>query len=195
MKILLDYDLNISQSDLESLYNKIPDWRKFQVDNYHNLDDKIKCIKSFLLLQNYLIEEYNIDYIPQFSYKANSKPYLAEYPDICFNISHTNTAVMSVVGDKEIGCDIQTIPKIISNKMLVETLSDSEFNKALNSTNKELEFTKFWTMKESYLKMTGEGICIDRKVFRNLLVNIDKSQFNMITKVYNDTVYSICEKV
>ena len=41
----------------------------------------------------------------------NGKPYLEEYPEIHFNLSHSGNMVFAVFSDREVGCDIEEIGK------------------------------------------------------------------------------------
>jgi 4'-phosphopantetheinyl transferase len=96
-----------------------------------------------------------------FQYTPKGKPYISNSP-IHFNLSHSNEiAVYAVTFNKKVGIDIEYNSNISS----ILELSYANFSKkecALISTlslpEKQKMFFKLWTIKEAYLKATGEGI-------------------------------------
>ena len=42
-------------------------------------------------------------------YRKNGKPYLKDYPELYFNLSHSGTMAMAVFADTEAGCDIEKL--------------------------------------------------------------------------------------
>ena len=85
------------------------------------------------------------------------KPYLLNYPDVHFNISHSGQYVACAVSDKPVGIDIQKIseynPAVAKRVCSVQELKCIE-----SSTDKSSEFIKLWTQKEAVIKMHGTGI-------------------------------------
>ena len=89
--------------------------------------------------------------------------------------------------------------KILTNhKNLVNTLSfdesmakdfcsDNELNKIITSKNKDKEFTKLWTQKESIVKLKGTTLFFDKK---NILTGI--KNYSIKTYQKKDYVVSIC---
>lgn len=82
-----------------------------------------------------------------------------EVEGICFNLSHSGRLVLGAVSPLPVGCDIERI-KPISGKLAERFFSDGE--KAHLSKYEgpayDLEFCRLWTAKESFVKMTGEGL-------------------------------------
>ena len=58
------------------------------------------------------------------------------------------------------------------------------------AANPELEFVRLWTMKESLLKLTGEGI---NDYMKNVLKDIPESCFTTIENLEKNYIYTICE--
>ena len=55
---------------------------------------------------------FGIDLTKQnFTYTEHGKPYLSDYSDVHFNISHSGEYVVCSVSDKPVGVDIQKISK------------------------------------------------------------------------------------
>lgn len=90
--------------------------------------------------------------------EAGGKPYLANHLDICFNISHSEGAVICVVGSIPMGIDLQIHRKRNIEKTAKRILSQEEWNWFEKSGHAVECFYEYWTKKESYLKYTGEGI-------------------------------------
>lgn len=92
-----------------------------------------------------------------FTYTEHGKPYLTNYPDVHFNISHSGEYVVCGVSDKPIGVDIQKIGEY-NYDVAKRVCNEKELVQIENSLNKASEFTKLWTQKEAVLKMHGIGI-------------------------------------
>ena len=111
-----------------------------------------------LALQDFGLNEKYADY----GFSENGKPYILHYPMIDFNLSHSGTKVMCVSSSDGIalGCDVE---QIRSGKLKVANrfFTENE-NRLLESLSSETEkddiFAKLWTLKESYIKCTGEGL-------------------------------------
>lgn len=85
------------------------------------------------------------------------KPYLRDYPNAHFNISHSGQYVACAVADWSVGIDVQVIGAYRPD-VAVRVCSEGELAKIETSDNLATEFTKLWTQKEAYLKMLGCGI-------------------------------------
>ena len=95
----------------------------------------------------------------------NGKP---ELENFFFNLSHAGDYVICAVGDKLVGCDVEKItkePKYMAEKFFCK--SENEHLNQLEAEERIREFFRIWTMKESYIKMTGEGmrLALDRMEF------------------------------
>jgi 4'-phosphopantetheinyl transferase len=94
----------------------------------------------------------------------HGKPYLADYPEMAFNLSHTADRLMIALGlDCQLGADIEKYKKRINLSGLVDKCFAEEeaayWNK-LPETRKIPEFYRFWTRKEAFVKATGHGIAL-----------------------------------
>ncbi len=93
----------------------------------------------------------------EFAYSEYGKPYLINFSDVHFNISHSGEYVACAVSDKPIGIDIQKIGEYNSD-VAKRVCSEKELVQIENSSDKASEFTKLWTQKEAVMKMYGTGI-------------------------------------
>lgn len=101
---------------------------------------------------------FNINIAEQkFVYTEYGKPYLPDFPDVHFNISHSGEYVACVVSDKPVGIDIQKIEEYKSD-IAKRVCNENELKQIECSLDKASEFIKLWTQKEAVLKMHGTGI-------------------------------------
>lgn len=91
------------------------------------------------------------------AYGSHGKPYLPDYPNVHFNISHSGQFVACAVCDRPVGLDIQKVrpydPAVAHRVCSIAELAEIE-----RSDDAALTFTKLWTQKEASLKMMGVGI-------------------------------------
>lgn len=125
------------------------------------------------------------------------KPYFENYPEIFFSISHSGCMAVCAFSDAEVGCDIEEIKKAdldIAERFY--TKREREYIKAQGANEQENErFFRIWTLKESLIKATGEGLSrafteteID---FERQAVTCDKDNRKYYFKEYNVPGYKL----
>ncbi len=86
----------------------------------------------------------------------HGKPFFQNHP-ACFSISHCRGLVCCALGEREIGVDAEPVrpfdPRLARRICAPEELAYLE-----TVSDQGLELTALWTLKESLMKMTGEGI-------------------------------------
>ncbi|MBO4664205.1 MAG: 4'-phosphopantetheinyl transferase superfamily protein [Bacteroidaceae bacterium] len=152
----------------------------------HELGRK-QCVLAYLLLCNGLKSEYGITEMPDFEYGEHGKPSIIGHPDIHFNLSHCKTAVACAISDTPIGIDIESI-RDAKESVIRYAMNDAETQRIMESSNPALEFTKLWTIKESVLKLTGEGINDNMK---SVLSPDNLRGITIETIVRDEYVYSV----
>lgn len=100
-------------------------------------------------------------------YSRCGKPYISGPCSVHFNLSHSGQCVLCAISNKPVGCDIE----IISNnrRLIAERFFTEKEVQQLNSVSvpdlrNEL-FYKFWTLKESFQKLTGLGFSLPLNSF------------------------------
>ena len=116
----------------------------------------------YLLLRTALLECYGINEAVEFDYVGKGKPVLRDHPQIHFNLSHTKNAVACAVSDVPVGVDIQNIAPV-SDRVAKRVLTEQEYNEFKESAKPDEYFCEKWTIKESYLKLSGQGIDTDMR--------------------------------
>ena len=78
---------------------------------------------------------------------------------ICFNLSHSGDLVICAVSQVPVGCDIERRRETPTH-LAERFFSDGEKAYLASFVGEEYnhQFFRLWTMKESYAKMTGEGL-------------------------------------
>lgn len=152
--------------DVCDLFEMVSNERKDRIRKFYFEKDKVHSIFAEVILRYALWEKYGLkdDIIIQ---KANyGKPYLANYKNIHFNLSHSGDWVLCGVGDNPIGIDVEQIDDknlFIAEK--VYTKEERDYLFAQNENDRIRLFYSIWTLKESYIKNVGRGLSIPLKSF------------------------------
>lgn len=118
-------------------------------------------------------------------YDEYGKPYVE--CDEQFNISDSWGITAFISSDKKVGIDIEYIH--YKENILKKMFTQEEIDLINNSQDKALEFTKMWTMKESFAKMIGVGLSFG---FKNIDTIKLRDKFN--TFIIDDYVISYIEE-
>lgn len=159
-------------AELKELLPRLPQWRLRKALSYRRDIDRFLCAKSFLMLEDMLRENFGLAVCPEFSYDSHGKPYIREYPEIFFNISHCHRGIACAFGNKPVGIDIEEIQ--YDEKLAEIIFSAAELEAVRNAEEPAVKFTELWTRKESFLKLTGEGL---RDNMKDVLSDADRVDF------------------
>lgn len=110
-------------------------------------------LKKTCEIENYLIER-----------RSHGKPYLADRPDVFFNLSHCCGLAVCGLSDKEIGVDCELI-RPYSGKAARKIFSAREIDLVLQSEAPDEIFFRIWTLKEALGKAFGTGLFSDLKKY------------------------------
>lgn len=130
----------------------------------------------------------------------NGKPFCKNYPMVHFNVSHSGLWVICAVSDSPIGIDIEKISN--ADMQVAErffTKYEYEYLQQ-QGKNKAEAFYQLWTLKESYLKYTGDGLSVPLNsfgfVFEDEKIRFFGSQTGKICflsqKVFDNYYLSVC---
>lgn len=165
------YAANVSELENEALYNaaynRVTDERRKKTDSFRLKKDRQLSLGAELLLIEAL-KEWGIN--PKeikYHYGANGKPYLTGRQDIYFNLSHSDEAVICAVSLWEVGCDIEKISHI-NLEVAKKFFCEAEYELIASRKTKESKqkmFFRLWTMKESFIKLTGIGMSMPMNSF------------------------------
>lgn len=128
-------------------------------------EDRVRSICCGLLLQyalrRYLKTEEKVEI--RYAFGPYGKPYLPEYPRLQFSLSHSGGLVGAAFADREVGLDVQAV-RPVRKIMARRIFSASEYDRYEHMVSCEEQtdwFFRCWCAKESYAKLTGEGLGTD----------------------------------
>lgn len=140
---------------LETYFDKLGKLRIEHILKNNKAEDKARTLgASYLLLFALKQEGMVLNKLPDFSYTKEGKPYMKEYPEMFFNISHTRNMITCVISNREVGTDIEhvrnfhdaTIKRVFTEKEKILAGQDGE------------GYIRLWTMKEACAKLLGNGL-------------------------------------
>lgn len=104
-----------------------------------------------------------------FGYAEKGKPFLKDYPDLQFNLSHAGKwGLLGVCRNREIGVDVEPVDRSFAVADLVNRFfSPVEIPVILNQPEKEQHsaFFRAWTRKEAIIKAHGDGLSLPLSQF------------------------------
>lgn len=152
-----DHVADLGEEQTEQLIASLPEWRREVALRFKHLQGRRECAVGYIELLRGLRLCFGIGGMPAFAYNEHGKPYLKEYPDIHFSISHCKEAVGCLVADRPCGLDIEHIRKA-KEDLVRHTMSPREAEEIYASPFPDVAFTRLWTQKEAVLKLKGTGI-------------------------------------
>lgn len=155
-------DMSVSGDALASLIEELPEWRRSEAKAFKFEQGRRENALSYRLLCDMLRDHCGISEAPAFRYSEHGKPFLRDYPDIYFNISHCKHAIACVISDKECGIDVECLGRYKA-PLAEYSMSADELQRISDADDADRMFTTLWTQKEALLKLTGEGITDDLK--------------------------------
>ena len=138
-----------------SVLTGIPPWRQAYILRYKRAEDRRRSLGAWRLMEDMLAErgfrarEVAVD--------AQGKPYCA---GVFFSLSHAGDLALCAVSDAPIGCDIERVkdaPFEIAQRVFCPG-ERAYLRAARDDSEAQRRFFTLWTLKESYMKMTGEGL-------------------------------------
>lgn len=107
-------------------------------------------------LKQALINECQIEFSEDMiTYLENGKPVFKELP-LFFNISHCPGMAVCALADAPVGADVETRRRI--KESVVKKTCNEQERGYISKHDLTQSFLELWTLKESCLKMTGQGI-------------------------------------
>ena len=190
-----------SQKPLEdrmffSLLELIEEEDRKQILRYQFWQDRQRSLLGHLLSRYAIIQEYALTNKEiQIRRHAYGKPYIKDYSQIHYNISHSGEWVVVAIGKSPIGIDVENRREdwdLIGERVF----SESEKYWSQNSYKRK---AILWTIKESYVKYLGIGLnkslnSFSKDIKRRIITEIQKpfqTSFDYFV-LDNDYVCSEC---
>ena len=142
---------------------RISSRRREEVMKYMQADDRKRCLGAGLLLAE-ILPLYG-ESCEKITYGPKGKP---QAENVHFNLSHSGNLVICAVGEEAVGCDIEKTgrePEGVAKRFFHR--NEAQYLKKFQGTKRDEMLFRLWTWKESYVKMTGEGLRVpfDRVCF------------------------------
>lgn len=143
-----------------SVLTDIPRWRQDNILRYKHPEDRRRSLGVWRLMEDmlaargFLARDVAVD--------AHGKPYC---DGIFFNLSHSGDLALCAISDAPVGCDIERVkdaPFEIAPRVFCAD-ERAYLHAAQDDREARRRFFTLWTLKESYLKMTGEGLGVSPK--------------------------------
>ncbi|MBQ7766205.1 MAG: 4'-phosphopantetheinyl transferase superfamily protein [Lachnospiraceae bacterium] len=157
--------------------------RADKLSNFKMPADRIRSLGAGLLLEKGL-EDYLGRCLPvdergrpiiRYNYAPQGKPYLEEYPNVHFSLSHSGDLAVLALSDTEVGIDVQENRGY--NEKVAKRFYHKDEQKMIDcyatAEEREILFYQLWTGKEAYIKYTGEGMS---RELRDFFVDLEKGQ-------------------
>ncbi len=141
----------------ESAYREANEERRKKLDRFRFEQDKRLSLGAGLLLKRALTDKGVKDM--ELARMTNGKPYLKNCKAWHFNLSHSGTVAMCVIAGMPVGCDIERIgnPPLKIERRVFSKEEQAVLSGLENEAQRRYFYT-LWTAKESFLKLTGEGL-------------------------------------
>ncbi|MBQ8279163.1 MAG: 4'-phosphopantetheinyl transferase superfamily protein [Roseburia sp.] len=185
MKIYYAKISGLAEERIQKAMQFLPEERISRIEKSKQKKNQKQSLAAGVLLEYALRKEGIVGKTVTFQKNADGKPYIKEYPNLYYNLSHSNDYVALVVDEHPVGIDIEHL-RIGYQKLVKRFFSEEEVEALTGNWSDEL-FTKLWTRKESYLKATGYGMRMPLDGFSVLDECVQTNQ-KMNTKMINPGV-------
>lgn len=195
---LYKIDYNNIKKDLTDYIRRLPLWRIKKAERIIHEESRIQSIVAGRLLDMAVADYLAVDIAdviwPE-DYDENSRMYIDKESGkkLLFNITHAGELVAVAVAESCVGLDIECKDDKdfhVTERMFAP--EDREY--ILGNQNR---FRDVWTIKESFLKCTGEGIVVPLNSFTVDYEGIFKKPLKVISKGHEmkDDYYVMTERI
>lgn len=113
--------------------------------------------QAYELLARAAAEYWGLEPLPEIKRTKAGKPYFPEVEGRTFNLSHSGELALCALDQKAVGVDIQVV-KQWRPRLPCRVCSEQELAWLGSGDGFWPRFTLLWTLKESRVKCTGEGL-------------------------------------
>lgn len=169
--MIYTYYIDVTQFEEEALFreklNLLSPYRQQKIALLKHEKDKNRSLGAGIALdhalETYGLKEREVEY----EFGEWGKPALKYHSGIHFSLSHSGDYAICSIGDKPIGNDIERVKE--GHLKVADRFFTPEELAFLYAVQDEEEITRrmfrIWTMKESFLKVTGKGISLPLRDF------------------------------
>lgn len=157
-------DLTDAEEFLLAHCNDVSPERALQISRYRDMKDKLRSYWAEMLLRQAVQDRGLSMEQLRFASEQFGKPILVNMHTnqkiaYDYNLSHSGDHVVCAISESRVGVDIQEYrgykPTLVKRCC---SPKEQEYLFHLNKKEQNSEFYRLWTLKESYMKSTGEGL-------------------------------------
>ena len=142
--------------EIQRLLPLVSDERREEALRYKHLFGQFACLKSYVMLRE-MLESMGLSHPFIFTKNEHGKPFLKDYPEVHFNLSHCKNGILVAVSNEPVGVDIESYHEA-NDSLIRYTMNDEERRIITESDDPVRAFTEYWTKKEAVFKLRGTGI-------------------------------------
>jgi len=176
----------LSEEELQCALQLLPKERIEKIERTKQKKSQLQSIYAGLLLEYALREQGLSGKKLTFLKNPDGKPYIAEYPELFYNLSHSNLYVALVMDEHPVGVDVEGLRE--GYQKLVTRFFAADEIAVLQEQWGDEYFTELWTRKESYLKATGYGMRMPLSGFSTLHEQVQVNE-RMTAEMLEDAIY------
>lgn len=150
---------SVQEEQYNKLFEQTSQERKTKANRFLHREDAKRCILGEALLKRCYQELFSGEKFPEIIVSDSGKPYFKGVDKVHFNISHSGKWVVAAVSDQEVGIDVEKVC-VQSDSVLKAVLTEKEYATIVNIPEQDDFFVRYWTIKESYVKLLGQGLRI-----------------------------------
>ncbi len=150
---------SVQEEQYNKLFEQASQERKTKANRFLHREDAKRCILGEALLKRCYQELFSGEKFPEIIVSDSGKPYFKGVDKVHFNISHSGKWVVAAVSDQEVGIDVEKVC-VQSDSVLKAVLTEKEYATIVNIPEQDDFFVRYWTIKESYVKLLGQGLRI-----------------------------------
>ena len=187
----------------QTCYDSLSAYRRDKIDRQRFMADKKRSMAAGILMDLGLQEHGLREAQVRVCHGENGKPYLPDYPEIHYNLAHSGNMAMAVFAETEAGCDIEKV-RTADLKLARRFFCPGEyaFIAGLEGEEQDYAFVRLWTLKESFLKVTGMGMRLPLNSFEfqfsedglyvTIQQNFDKKNYCFVEKDFENCHAAVC---
>lgn len=191
------YYIDVTQLDNERLFQErlrlLSSYRQQKIAHLKHTKDKNRSLGAGIVL-DLALKPYGLrERSTEYEFGKWGKPSLRDHPDIHFSLSHSGDYAICSIGETPVGSDIEHIrPGRLNVADRFFTPEEKDFMYAVQDGEEiTRRMFRIWTMKESFLKVTGRGMSLPLGDFA---VVVDEGSGEIRVKhTFNDMDYHMKE--
>ena len=195
--IILSVTADLSQDMFDALLPFVSDERQKKVSRYHFNQDAQNSLLGDILTRIKICEATKLSN-DQLEFSANiyGKPFLVNFPNIHYNISHSSRYIACALSDVPVGIDIEQLKSFnskIANRFFA--FDEAAYIEGAQGCQKMRRFFEVWSKKESRIKWEGKGLHIPLPSF-SVISHHDNKQLHYHKVFENaEAICHVCTQI